>query len=129
MLCNLGRTFFGADLCFRMYTSKFLSKLLFIFWIAIFHCLIVTTFLGLHNEIFLIIFPIFKDDLLEEIDRGLIEVLPCPFPGGTDRGIRHLVQDSRCPKQHSKPEPSEMKIFPATAKPACLLTVLDLIVK
>jgi len=70
-----------------------------------------------------------EDDLLEEIKRGLIEVLICPFPGGTDRGIRHLIQDSRCPKQHSKQGPSEMKVFRATAKPASSLTILELTVK
>ena len=73
-----------------------------------------------------IIFPILKDHLLEEIERGLIEVLPCPFPGGTDRDMRHLIQDSRYTKQHSTQGPSKMKVFRATAKPACLFTLLDL---
>jgi hypothetical protein len=43
-------------------------------------------------------FPNLEDYLLEEIERGLIEVLPCPFLEGTDRGIRRLIQDSQCPK-------------------------------
>lgn len=114
---------------FKTYTSTFLPTPLHILWIEIFRCMIVTTFRGLHNEIFLTIFPIFKYYLFEEIDCGLIEVLPCPFPGGTERGIRYLIQDSRCPKQHSKQGPSEMIVCPATAKPTCLLTILYLIVK
>jgi len=73
---------------FKMYTSKFLPTPLRTLWIAIFHCMIVTTFLGVQNEILLIIFPIFKDDFIEEIDRVLIEVLPCSFPRGTESGFR-----------------------------------------
>ena len=114
---------------FKMCTSKLLPTPLRTLWMAIFRCMIVTNFRGLHKEILLIIFPIFKDDLLEEIDRDLIEVLPGPFPAGIEIGISYLIQDSRCPEQHSKQGPSEMKICPATAKPACLLTILDFKVK
>jgi hypothetical protein len=56
----------------------------------------------LHNETLLIIFSILNDDVLEERDCGVIEALPRPFPGGTDRVMRHLIRDGRYPKQHSK---------------------------